>query len=511
MSDELRSALRDLGERMPPARLPADLWAAGRRQRRRARLAAAAAVAVTVLACAAVPVALTRVEAGPVPAAGQDAVPAEIGLPYMWQATVAQDPPGPAAVLFSGGGLGLRGIDPIDDEGKVAVVGRDGRYRMLLYSGAESSAGEEVQLSPNGRYVADSINAWLTVTDLTDGSRRVYDGPPDSGCCTIPVTWAPDGRSMVLLDTVTGSLGLDIDGQEIQRLRLVLFDLDTGATQVLAEERSDRWRVRTASLAAFSPDGTRIVTTVGDTVSLRDRTGRTVWSRNLGPRRVLAGGGAVSPDGSRIATAELEGCLTRCGAAALGARTWRFGWLDAATGEETGGPILAPVRGQAVRALGWRTGTDLVVLRYEPNPHEGMSTLVWNDTGYWETGHVQLLALRPGGGQELLLDPPAEVCALDVARDLLTAGRFGAPAVDPRPFPARPVIVLAALPYVALAVMVLGAVVLWRRRRRGPVVPLPPVPDWQRPVAAAGPARRADPPDPPWPSSAGRGSGPSRR
>ena len=259
----------------------------------------------------------------------------------------------------------------------------------------------------------------------------------------------------------------------------------------------------------LTPDGTRIVTTVGDTVSLRDRTGRAIWSRDLGPRRVLAGSGAVS----RTAPASpppswMAASPVRCRRPG-GARTWRFGWLDAATGQDTDGPALAPVRAQAVRALGWRTGTDLVVLRYEPNPHDGMSTLVWNDTGYWETGHVQLLALRPDGGQELLLDPPAEVFALDVARDLLTTGRFGAPAVDPRPFPARPVIALAAVPYVLLAVMVLGAVLLWRRRRRGPVVPLPPVPDWQRPVAAAGPARRADPPDPPWPSSAGRGSGPS--
>ncbi|MCW3813240.1 WD40 repeat domain-containing protein [Micromonospora sp. DR5-3] len=513
MSDELRSALRDLGERMPPARLPADLWATGRRQRRRARLVAVAAAAAAVLACAAVPVALTRVEAGPAPAAGQDAVPAEIGLPYMWQATVAQDPPGPAAVLFSGGGLGLRGIDPIDDEGKVAVVGRDGRYRTLLYGGAESAAGEDVQLSPDGRYVADSGEAWLRVTDLTDGSRRVYDGLPDSDrCCPTPVTWAPDGRSIVVLDTVAGSLGLDADGQDIQRLRLVLVDLDTGAARMLAEERSDRWRVRTASLGAFSPDGTRIVTTIGDTVSLRDRTGRAVWSRNLGPRRVLAGSGAVSPDGTRIATVELDGCLTRCDAASLGARSWRFGWLDAATGQDTDGPALAPVRGQAVRALGWRTGTDLVVLRYEPNPHDGMATLEWNDTGYWETGHVQLMALRPDGGRELLLDPPAEVCALDVARDLLTAGRFGGPAVGPRPFPARPVIVFAAAPYVMLLAALLGAVLLWRRRRRrGPVVRSSPVPDWQRPVGTAGPSRRTDPPDPPWPPPAGGGSEPSRR
>ena len=69
------------------------------------------------------------------------------------------------------------------------------------------------------------------MTGLTDGSRRVYDGSPDGGgCCPTPVTWAPDGRSMVLLDAVAGSLGLDADGQDIQRLRLVLFDLDTGAS-----------------------------------------------------------------------------------------------------------------------------------------------------------------------------------------------------------------------------------------------------------------------------------------
>ncbi|WP_141714838.1 hypothetical protein [Micromonospora mirobrigensis] len=429
-------------------------------------------------------------------------VPGRIGLPYMWQATVDRDPPGPAALLVAGGGLGLRGIDLLDHEGKVAVIGRDGRYRMLLHGGAESSAGEDVQLSPDGRYVADALgDGWLETTDLTDGSHRAYDGPPDGGG-GLPVTWAPDGRSIVALDNrYEPVLGRDADGQDIYSIRLVLLDLDSGATRVLAEERSDRWPVRTASLAAFTPDGARLLTTVGDTVSLRDRTGRALWSRRLGPRRVLAGSGAVSPDGARVATVELDGCRTGCSAGELGARTWRFGWLDTATGRDTTGPALPPVRGQAVRALGWRTGTDLVALRYEPNPQDGMDTVEWNDTGWWETGHVQLLALRPDGGTELLLDPPAEVCALDVPRDLLAAGRFGGPAVRARPFPARPIIVLAAVPFLLPLGVVALVLLLWRgHRRRGPVAVPAPVPHWQLPVGSVPPPRRT-PPDPPWPSA----------
>ncbi|PZG22568.1 hypothetical protein C1I95_05205 [Micromonospora craterilacus] len=484
MSEDLRTALRELGERMPAARLASDPWLVGRRQRRRAArrtgVAALVAVLVSVLGVAA---ALGGSGAGTMPAAAGEGVPERISLPWMWQATVEQDPPGPASVLFGGGGLGLRGSDFVDHEGKIAVVGRGGDYRMLLYGGTESSAGDDVQLSPDGRYVADGTLGppWLTVTDLTDGSRRGFSGPTKDSEGT-PVAWSRDGASLLVLEYGYEPRRSDADGQAA---RLTLLELATGATRTLLDDLGDRWKLRTASVAAFSPDGSRIAATAGDRLSLLDRDGRTLWSRDLGPRRKLAGSGAFTADGSRIAVADLDGCLSGCDSAALAARTWTVTWLDAATGQDVAGPTLTPVRGQALRALGWRLGTDLVAVRYEADPGNGMREGdYWNDTGYWESGRVQLIALRPDGATEVLLDPPDEVWSLDVARDLLEAGAFGAPATEPRPFPARPIILLVAVPLALPVVIVVGVLLLWRRHRR-----------WLRMIRSTPPMT-----DPPWPT-----------
>ncbi|GGM35274.1 hypothetical protein GCM10011608_19880 [Micromonospora sonchi] len=482
MSEELRTALRELGERMPATRLGSDPWMVGRRQRWRAAWRTGVAGLVAVLICAlGVPAILGGSGAGMPPAATGAGVPERISLPWMWQATVEQDPPGSASVLFGGGGLGLRGSDFVDHEGKIAVVGRGGDYRMLLYGGSESTAGEDVQLSPDGRYVAHVPGTdWLTVTDLTDGSDRAYLGPSNSDCCATPVSWSRDGASLLVVEYDPEATRYDASGWGRDASRLTLLEVTTGATRILVDDLGDRWSLRTASLAAFSPDGSRIAATVGDRLSLLDRDGRMLWSRDLGPQRKLAGNGAFTADGSRIAVADLEGCLSGCDSAALAARTWTVTWLDAATGRDAGGPTLAPVRGQALRALGWRLGIDLVAVRYEAEPGNGMPEGTgWNDTGYWESGRVQLIALRPDGTTEVLLDPPDEVWSLDVARDLLEAGSFGAPATEPRPFPARPIILLVVVPPVLLITVVVGVPLLWRRHRR----------------------RRSAPPmaDPPWP------------
>lgn len=195
-------------------------------------LAYRGAALVAVLACAlGVPAGLTAPGPWATPAAAPDGVPERIGLPYMWQATVQQDPPGPASLLFSGGGLGLRGVDGLDHEGKVAVLGRDGRYRMLLYGGRESVAGEEVLLSPDGRYVADDSNdGWVGVTDLTDGSRRVFTGWAGGTCCGTPVAWAPDGSALLVLHH--SAEPVDHDAEDDRRpSRLVLLELASGATR----------------------------------------------------------------------------------------------------------------------------------------------------------------------------------------------------------------------------------------------------------------------------------------
>jgi len=392
----------------------------------------------------------------------------------MWQATVQQAPPGRAALLLGGDGLGLRGIDLLDHEGKVAVVGRDGSYRMLLYHGAAVVPGEDVLLSPDGRYVVQSFVAggprgFLVVTDLTDGTSRALPGPQGRDCCGQPVAWAPDGRAVLALELPREPIGWDpITQIGVLPARPVLINLESKSATPLLDTVGDVHRLRTASLAAFSPDGKRIALRAGDQLHLVDRAGRTLWTATLGERRHLAGLGAFSPDGTRIATVTLDGCLRSCDTAALASRTWHVGYLDAATGQDTSGPAVDTVRGMALRVLGWRGGTDLVALRYQPERGAYSEGPVgWNDTGWWETGEVTLVALRPGGGTEILIDSPGEILAMDVPRDLLEAGRFGGPSHPPAPFPARPVILAVLVPAaVPVIAAVCGLLLWWRRRRR---------------------------------------------
>ncbi|MEV0129597.1 hypothetical protein AB0H83_14210 [Dactylosporangium sp. NPDC050688] len=65
-------------------------------------------------------------------------------------------PPGPATVLFGGDSWGLTSDPyPFEEEGgKLAVVGRNGAYRMLRYPDDGLRAGHDVRLSPDGNLVS---------------------------------------------------------------------------------------------------------------------------------------------------------------------------------------------------------------------------------------------------------------------------------------------------------------------------------------------------------------------
>jgi hypothetical protein len=104
------------------------------------------------------------------------------------------------------------------------------------------------------------------------------------------------------------------------------------------------------------------------------------------------------------------------------------------------------------------------------------ATGTWNDTGWTETGHVVLKALRPDGSTQTLLDPPDGVLTMDVARDLMEAGRFGGPSSSASIFPARSIIWIALVPLtllVLVAAVVLVAVIRLVRRHRRRVRPGP--------------------------------------
>ncbi|MET7426465.1 hypothetical protein [Dactylosporangium sp. NPDC005555] len=464
MTAPLRATLRELGERMPPARLPGTAWRQGRRQRRRGRIVAAVVVALLCVTAAVVP----GLHAEPGPAAGVPAIPRGVELPYFWQATVDMAPPGQAGVLFGGDGWGLTG-DPFEQEGgKLAVVGRDGTYRMLRYPDDMLRAGQDVRLSPDGNLVAQSMltggpPGWLVVTDLRTGRSRGYgEGAP--ACCFEIAAWRPDSGAVLVLHNI-GDFG-----ESGRSAQYILVDL-AGGTQTPVDDIFARDPVASAWVAAFAPDGRGFVATRpaadgGTELRAYDHTGRRLWTRTLTARQRLAGAGAYTPDGAGVALLNIDGCATGCGRDELTARRWQVSYLDAATGEDRSGPALPVVTGAAVRALGWHDGA-LVVVRHELED----DVLSGDDeTGWTPTRHVSVLTLRPDGTVAVVLDPPDGVTSIDIAQDLLRDGRFGGPVPDPAVLPARwsvlaQVSLCLLVPLLVVAAAVVAIVRAVRRRR----------------------------------------------
>jgi len=209
---------------------------------------------------------------------------------------------------------------------------------------------------------------------------------------------------------------------------------------------------------AFSPDGRQLAIQASTTLSIVDTASGTARRLpDLAARRRLAGPGAWTPDG-RLAVVDADGCLRDCQAAALDARTWRLGYLDPQTGAETPGPAYDAVDGMVAEVLGWPAGGDAVVLTYRSSAPAGA-------TAYEGDRHEpRLLALHPGGGRDRLIALPPFVDRIDVARDLVVAGRFGGPAPKPALWPIAHYVyrVSAVLLFLFVAVPLLA----WRLARR---------------------------------------------
>jgi hypothetical protein len=451
--ERLAESLRLIAADAAPGRLPADLWTRGRR-RRRARLAAGAAAAAVLVALAVWPIAVRAGGAHAVPPAEPvPVVPSRVDPPLPFTSTVQDSPHGPAALVVSGVGS-FHGSDVLSNyEGRNVVVGVDGMDRLVNLANEMADAGNGTYLSPDGRLLATdasvegvgagSWDAQLAILDLTTGTVRTYS---DAGS---PLAWSPDGRSVL----VTRAVG----GTAAGGLRLV--DLTSG-------ESRDLGLAGIAGMVAFSPDGRRLMVDGGRLSWLVDLvTGERRELSWPGPARRLAGPGAWTADG-RLAVVELVNCEPNdsrgvsCPSGPLPGL--RISFVDAETGADASGPRFDKVTGMAVRLLGFEPDGSAVVAVFQPPP--APAVVDWQPHDLTWVGGVKLLALHPGGGQTELVQLSKSVTYLDVARDLVGAGRFGGPAPS---LPARWADWLPGLrvELTVLAVLV-GVVVAISMRRR---------------------------------------------
>lgn len=373
-------------------------------------------------------------------AAPAEVVPSRVRDPWLWQATVGQHPVGPASVLF------------FTDHSRYfestgVVVGRDGGYRLLPIGVGE----EHGLLSPDGRWYLRP--GYGRLVDLRTGDERLTHRP------LRPLAWSPDGK------LVLASRNNDDDvityGPDNQQLNdpskpddLLTVDPWSGAERVLSVGT-----FASHSMAAWSPDGSLLAVAgpVDPAAQMSERErlvvadpaeGGVRWQVELGERRMLAGRGAWSPDGRRIALLAYDGCVTRrcADTAEMLLRSWRIEFLDAATGRPTGDAI--PVPGSAVELIAWRNG-DPVVERQSPEAD-------------YAKRHTDLAAVSARGREQVLLSAPNGVSDLEVPGDLLDRAAFGGPEPRPSPFAAPPWL------YATLAVPMLLAVLAllrWQHRR----------------------------------------------
>jgi hypothetical protein len=241
----------------------------------------------------------------------------------------------------------------------------------------------------------------------------------------------------------------------------MLLDLATAVATPLAEVPVPvgpvGWRF------AFSPDGRQVAYATDGWLRVVDDHGAARWTTPLPEGYLVAGEGAFTPDGDRIALVHAMPCPQAC----PDTSQWSVTYVDSSDGSPADGATLPTIEAAQVRAVGWRTDgdtDDLVVVRYLPHPPPQVvqkpdGTLIYPTaptTGdeARQTGPADLYELAPGQQPLLLLTAPYEVTDLDVAADLVREGRFAGTPSTPSLLPIQPGRV--RLVDVALAAAVLG-------------------------------------------------------
>jgi hypothetical protein len=392
-------------------------------------------------------------------------VPSRVYPPLTGEATIVESPGGPAAILVAGD-KELRGSDVWGWEGRSLIVGQNGSYRLVRTVGETAVGAGGLLLSPDGRYLAgmpwiegsrfpQSGELQVAVFDLTTG--RVVQYPGGSA-----VAWAPDSRTLLVEQAVSD----DASGER----NLRLLDVGTGALRQLAPISGE---AREGNYAAFSPDGTRLAIateTSLDVIDLRD--GATRKLATLTARHRIAGPGAWLPDGQRLAVYYIGGCEEgrQCNERELSQRLFQIEYLDAATGQTTSGPKLAPAEGLAARLLGWQSDGDAVVAVYSPEAGavKMLDDINWSETDWWTVGGVELKEFRADGSQHRLVSLPSSALFVEVPTNLLD--RFGGPSPSFVEGAIRDALAVywpvGQVGEVCLLVVLTMVVLAWRRRRR---------------------------------------------
>ncbi|MEU1588470.1 hypothetical protein [Micromonospora sp. NPDC005710] len=384
--------------------------ATARRSRRRAVLVAVAVLVLVALTGAVLP--LTRTPAAD-PAASVDAsLPDRIALPPLGALHVTDRPRlGPASVIFSGQAPRLQGSD---EDGVVGVVSADSDRYRIFPMGYEAPVGEQVILSPDGRFVARPAGSEndprVDVIDLVTGHTRQLHSTVANSVWTTPKAWSPDGSQLVVDDSVPND-----PTRSTYRRVLNIVTLDGERWTQLADAAQ---QPIFGAPVAFAPGGARVAYQIGRTVTVADKDGRTLSSFELPAESWLAGKGAWTTDGALTLISRKAGTTD-----------WSLRRVDPANGREAAPLLLPGVAGvTAIRLLGSGPDGSALVVAYQPEPLSpdrfDQPLELDQRTHYSNVRSVRVLALTPDAtAPRTLMTAPEQILAVDVADDVVSAGR----------------------------------------------------------------------------------------
>ncbi|MEU2614228.1 hypothetical protein ABZ570_21990 [Micromonospora sp. NPDC007271] len=405
MTARLREVLHTAAADVPAYPVYEQALASARRHRRRTVLAAGAALVLVAVAGLVLPLAGTPAVDR---AAGADAaLPDRVGVPPFGSLHATDWPRlGPASVIFTGQAPGLM----YGDEGSIiTLVGADADRYRIIKGEIEAQAGGDTVLSPDGRLVAFrsvGLAPRVEIVDLVTGrSRTVSSGVPGT-VLTGPAGWSPDGRALIVWDTVPAN-----PERSAYRQMLSIVWLDGERRTRLADESEG------LAWPAFAPDGARLAFQTGRTVTVTELDGRRLSSFTLAPETELAGKGAWSTDGRALTVTRRDG------------DSWSLRRVDPATGRDLGAIDTPAVSGvTAIRLLGWAADGSAWVVAYQPAPDApgAFNAPLEMDQrlAYGNVGSVRVLALRRGAeAPTTLLTAPQDVVSIDVSNDVIHSGR----------------------------------------------------------------------------------------